>query len=75
MPFKYILGSACIGLQAVLGNAMMQKCFGYEIFIQRMFWIITGTLLTFILCFLMDRLFENLYTSYTKEPLIYRKNA
>ena len=54
---------------------MMQKCFGYEIFIQRMFWTITGTLLTFILCFLMDRLFENLYTSYTKEPLIYRKNA
>lgn len=75
MPFKYILGSACIGLQAVLGNAMMQKCFGYEIFVQRMFWTILGTVLTFILCFMMDKLFENLYTSYTREPMIYRKNA
>lgn len=75
MPFKYILGSACIGLQAVLGNAMMQNCFSYEIFMQRMFWTIAGTILTFALCFLMDKSFPNLYTNYEKEPLIYQKEV
>lgn len=72
MPQKYILGSACIGLQAAAANAFIEGKMGFTILLERACWTIIGALITLILCYIADRLFLNLYHDYKKDKLIYR---
>lgn len=73
MPQKYILGSACIGLQATSANAFIEGKMGFTIVFERACWTIIGALITLALCYIADKLFKNLYCYYEKESLIYRK--
>ena len=73
MPQKYILGSACIGLQATSANAFIEGKMGFTILLERACWTIIGALITIALCYIADKLFKNLYCDYEKESLIYHK--
>lgn len=73
MPQKYILGSACIGLQATSANAFKEGKMGFTILLERACWTIIGTLITIALCYIADKLFKNLYCDYEKESLIYHR--
>lgn len=73
MPQKYILGSACIGLQATAANAFIEGKMGFTILFERACWTIIGALITIALCYIADKLFKNLYCDYEKDSLIYHK--
>lgn len=73
MPQKYILGSACIGLQATSANAFIEGGLGFTILLERVCWTIIGAVITIALCYIADKLFKNLYCNYEKDSLIYRK--
>lgn len=70
MPKKYILGSACVSIQATVSNILISGDFGYEIVFQRVLWTIIGSILTLALCYIFDKLIPSLYENYTKEKLI-----
>lgn len=73
MPHKYILGSACIGLQATSANAFIEGKMGFTILLERTCWTIVGAIITLALCYIADKLFKDLYCDYEKESLIYHK--
>lgn len=73
MPKKYILGSACIGLQATSANAFIEGKMGFTILLERAGWTIIGAVITIALCYIADKLFKNLYCDYERESLIYHK--
>lgn len=74
MPNKYIMGSACIGINAVTGNILISGDLSYTIIVERVIWTILGAILTLMLCYVFDKLLPSLYQDYTKEKLIVAKN-
>lgn len=74
MPSKYIMGSACIGINAVTGNILISGDLSYAIVGQRVLWTIIGAVLTLMLCYVFDKLLPWMYQDYTKEKLIVAKN-
>ncbi|WP_409967365.1 FUSC family protein [Bengtsoniella intestinalis] len=73
MPNKYIMGSACIGMHATVGNILASGDLSYTIVGQRVLWTILGAILTLVLCYVCDKLLPTLYQDYTKEKLIVAK--
>lgn len=61
MPQKYIFGSACIGLQATVANALMDGKMEFPIVLERLCWTIIGALITIALSYIANRIFKDLY--------------
>ncbi|MFI3166829.1 MAG: FUSC family protein [Bacillota bacterium] len=70
MPEKYIMGSACIGMNATVCNILASGDLSYDIVIQRVLWTILGAILALALCWILDKVIPSLYQNYTKEKLI-----
>lgn len=70
MPDKYIMGSACIGMNAAVCGVLVGGTLSYAIVFQLVFWTVVGSLLTLVVCYVLDKLIPSLYEDYTKEKLI-----
>ncbi|SHJ62365.1 FUSC family protein [Parasporobacterium paucivorans] len=72
MPKKYILGSACIGLEAVSGNALAEGTLSSALIVERLIWTIVGAALAIGFCVICDKIIKNIYEDKSRDKIIAR---